>query len=183
MALFEITLTCRGCGRQCRATISESADTGALRCSTCGGALLEFRTVKGYVYVLSNPKMPGLVKIGCTTRRVEERVQELNAASGVPTPFTVEAYFESSAPEDHEAEVHRRLGAQRLTGREFFELEIMAAVHAVEAVVGGRPIDSSVHTEVQLPSAPVRPISTQGCLRERAMKKHAWIWGTYERGR
>lgn len=39
-----------------------------------------------YVYVLTNPSMPGLVKIGMTTKSVKERIKELSS-TGVPEPF------------------------------------------------------------------------------------------------
>ncbi|MBL4747578.1 MAG: GIY-YIG nuclease family protein [Magnetovibrio sp.] len=44
----------------------------------------------GFVYIMSNPSMPGLLKIGCTTRTPEERANELHQATGVPGKFTVE---------------------------------------------------------------------------------------------
>lgn len=44
----------------------------------------------GVVYVLTNPIMPGIVKIGMTTRsNVNARMQELYG-TGVPLPFTCE---------------------------------------------------------------------------------------------
>ena len=39
----------------------------------------------GYVYILSNPGMPGLLKIGMTRFDPTRRVQELSSATGVPT--------------------------------------------------------------------------------------------------
>lgn len=41
---------------------------------------------KGFVYVLSNPAMPGLVKIGQTTNEITSRMNELNTTS-VPSQF------------------------------------------------------------------------------------------------
>ena len=38
------------------------------------------------VYVLTNPSMPGIVKIGKTTREVGARLDELYS-TGVPLPF------------------------------------------------------------------------------------------------
>jgi hypothetical protein len=183
MALVEISLTCRGCGRDCRATVSEGADAGVVRCSACGRELLKFRSVKGYIYVLSNPKMPGLVKIGCTTRRVEERLRELSEASGVPVPFTLEAYFESDTPEEHEAQIHRRLAAQRVKGREFFEAETMAAVQVVQAVVGTQAVYAPRTAQVPLPSAPVPPTAPPRTLRDRVQRTHEQVWRNYEQRR
>jgi len=41
---------------------------------------------KGLVYVLTNPAMLGLVKIGQTTNEIKSRMNELNT-TGVPLPF------------------------------------------------------------------------------------------------
>lgn len=41
----------------------------------------------GYIYVLINPSMDGLVKIGKTTRDPSGRAKELSGATGVPSPF------------------------------------------------------------------------------------------------
>ena len=41
---------------------------------------------KGLVYILANPAMPGLVKIGQTTNEITSRMNELNT-TGVPLPF------------------------------------------------------------------------------------------------
>jgi len=140
MAVFEVMVKCEGCGRNCRATISDGMNSPTLRCSACGHTLLEARAIKGYVYLLSNPRMPGLLKIGCTSRPVNERVQELNGATGVPEPFVVDAYFESSSPEQHEAQIHRRLAAQRVKGKEFFEVDLASALRVVQEVVESKAI-------------------------------------------
>jgi hypothetical protein len=52
--------------------------------------ILTLTPIQGFVYILSNKKMPGLVKIGCTTRPVVERTAELNSMTGVPAPFVLE---------------------------------------------------------------------------------------------
>lgn len=140
MELLKISVTCPGCGAECCEIVPEVSDAGQMRCGACGGrALCRLRALKGYVYVLSNPRMPGLVKVGCSTRPVDERIAELNSATGVPAPFVVEAYFASSTPEEHEAEVHRRLAERRIKGREFFEADAMEVVRTVQAVIQTRP--------------------------------------------
>lgn len=78
---------------------------------------------KGYVYILSNPSMPGLVKIGKTTRNVEQRAQEL-WQTGVPTPFVIHASFFSPNCDELEAMAHGAFHEKRVHGsREFFHLE------------------------------------------------------------
>jgi hypothetical protein len=41
--------------------------------------------MRGYIYVLTNPNMPGLVKIGYTQRLPRERANDLSRATGVPS--------------------------------------------------------------------------------------------------
>ena len=45
---------------------------------------------KQYVYILSNPAMPGLIKIGYTKNHPGERVKQLSRSSSIPVPFDVE---------------------------------------------------------------------------------------------
>lgn len=91
--------------------------------------------MKGYVYVLSNPAMPGFVKIGRTTRSVAQRCDEL-FVTGVPVPFEVVA--EVLAPDCVAAEqaVHRELQSARVAdNREFFRVTAEDAQAAIRAVV------------------------------------------------
>jgi len=138
MAILEIRLPCGGCGKECRATILEGTSSAKFRCASCGQTLLEARSVVGYVYVLSHPKMPGLLKVGFTKRPVAEEIQELNWVSGLPERFVLEASFESSLPEKHTAEIHRRLAGRRVQGMEYFELSVPAALRVVQDVI---PLD------------------------------------------
>lgn len=90
-------------------------------------------SAKGYLYVLSNRSMPGMLKIGKTTRQPEKRVAELNAASGVPTPFRIEATVATNDVHTLEAKVHEILGAQRINRkREFFQTSVENAVYAAQ---------------------------------------------------
>lgn len=82
---------------------------------------------KGYVYILSNEAMPGLLKIGKTTRDVNGRANELYQ-TGVPTPFKVEAQFATPDCDSLEARVHESLGEFRLSpSREFFRVDLSRA--------------------------------------------------------
>ena len=49
----------------------------------------------GYVYVMINPSLNGIVKIGKTQNSPDDRAKELSSATGVPTPFFVaySSYF------------------------------------------------------------------------------------------
>jgi hypothetical protein len=83
----------------------------------------------GFLYVLINPSMPGLAKVGKTERNPTERVGELSSATGVPSRFIL-AFQQPVADCDFaELWVHRELerGGYRLTsGREFFNAPLEA---------------------------------------------------------
>jgi hypothetical protein len=68
----------------------------------------------GFIYVLINVSMDGLVKIGKTQRDPEKRAIELSSATGVPTPFIVafEAFFIVSLRQACLPQAHTR-NAQR----------------------------------------------------------------------
>ncbi len=88
----------------------------------------------GYVYVLMNPSLQNMVKIGKTTREPEERAKELSSVTGVPTPFIVvySCMFESCS--DAETFVHTYLetkGFRVASNREFFEIPINIGIDAV----------------------------------------------------
>lgn len=83
----------------------------------------------GIVYVLTNPAMPGIVKIGKTTRNdVSTRLAELYT-TGVPVPFDC-AYAARVKDETAvERAFHQAFGPYRLnTKREFFMIEADQAI-------------------------------------------------------
>ena len=85
----------------------------------------------GHVYALSNPAMPGLLKIGMTRRTPEERAAELSASSGLPEPFRVEYSEYSADAPTLERTVHAALARQRRSAkREFFAINVEGAREA-----------------------------------------------------
>lgn len=86
---------------------------------------------EGYVYLLSNSAMPDLLKIGKTTRNVEQRATEL-WQTGVPQPFVVEEKVFSPDCNELEQWVHQYLSGHRVNAaREFFEVDVAVAIKAV----------------------------------------------------
>ncbi len=84
----------------------------------------------GFLYVLTNPFMPGLVKIGWTTD-VSRRAAELSAATGVPAPFEVAGAYPAAGAHAAEQRIHTRLALYRVNAhREFFRASPAAAVQA-----------------------------------------------------
>jgi T5orf172 domain len=78
----------------------------------------------GWIYVLSTREYMDLLKIGMTTRSVEERVREINGATGVAIPFGVRGCWRVTQPARAEKLVHELLHANRVRGdREFFRAD------------------------------------------------------------
>jgi hypothetical protein len=70
---------------------------------------------------MTNPSMPGLVKIGFTERTVEERLEEANMSTWIPTPFSVTFAKFVRDPNQKEQTIHRILVSDRVNPkREFF---------------------------------------------------------------
>lgn len=87
---------------------------------------------RGYVYILTNEAMPGLVKIGKTTRSVEQRAAELTH-TGIPFPFDVAAQVYSPDCSELEQLVHAQLAECRVNAqREFFLCDISKAELTLE---------------------------------------------------
>jgi hypothetical protein len=96
-----------------------------------------------YLYVFSNPSMPGLLKIGCTKRHPLQRALELYS-TGVPTPFELE--FSCIVPNCSvsERQAHRALARYRITQqREFFRVSLKTALKEIIAVVGSASMGNS----------------------------------------
>lgn len=94
---------------------------------------MEDQSKLGIVYVLTNPAMPGLVKIGKTTRDdVESRLKELYS-TGVPVPF--ECAYAGRVVDESKVEraFHLAFGPYRLNSkREFFQIEPEQAIALLE---------------------------------------------------
>jgi hypothetical protein len=83
--------------------------------------------IEGSVYILSNPAMPKLLKIGFTTGSVQDRASVLSGVTGVPAAFRVEwALAVSGNPAAVEARAHAILAPHR-SGKEFFQCDLETA--------------------------------------------------------
>ena len=87
---------------------------------------------KGYVYILTNPAMPGYVKIGKTTGDPRARASQLQS-TGVPIPFEVAHYVFSPDCGELERIAHEEMAGKRVSpSREFFRCEVMDAVRLLD---------------------------------------------------
>jgi len=88
-----------------------------------------------WVYVLSNPSMPGMVKIGYTNNEPDVRVKEINRATGIPTDFIVEFALPCVNGYEVEQLVHEELEDLRVNNRkEFFKISVEDAVYLIQEI-------------------------------------------------
>ena len=109
---------------------------GASRCPRCG-LLTGTDSRAGYVYVLTHPNMPGLVKIGKTQRPTGERIAELSQQTGVPGAFLLAYEHPVSDCDAAEQSVHKHLAAYRLQDKEFFQASVQQAIEAIMQTISG----------------------------------------------
>ena len=79
-------------------------------------------TMTNIIYILTNPVLPDLIKIGRTTN-LEERMRSLSSHSGVPVPFECYYACEVKDAQDVERRLHGAFGDNRINPkREFFRI-------------------------------------------------------------
>lgn len=92
---------------------------------------------RGYVYVLSNPSMPGVFKIGRSVNGGLARAAAIYT-TGVPEPFHIEFEIIVDEPARIESAVHEQLIRYRVSHqREFFKCEINEIVATIISEVIG----------------------------------------------
>jgi len=90
-----------------------------------------------WVYVLVNKAMPGVCKIGMTTTSVEQRVKEINSATGVITPWFAVYRHRCLNSRDIERRVHDKLqslGCRVNDKREGFECSTDFAIATIKEI-------------------------------------------------
>jgi len=101
--------------------------------------LVKHNITKGYVYLLSNEYMPGLIKIGYTERNdVSVRKDELyyQGKPGVPDRFKIEYEKYTVYPSRSEKIIHEQLCDYRINkDREFFKIKLGHAKSIIDQVV------------------------------------------------
>lgn len=105
----------------------------------------------GIVYLLTNPVMPGLVKIGMTTQEdIDKRMKELYT-TGVPVPF--ECKFACKVKKRDclkiEKALHKAFDPQRINqNREFFRINVEQA-QAILELFHHEDVTEDVSEEIQ----------------------------------
>lgn len=87
----------------------------------------------GYLYVISSPSLPDMVKIGVTRRlNPSIRVKELSSSS-LPFPFELNAYCFNNDAFELESNMHNYFDAYRVSpNREFFYISIEQAIDVLK---------------------------------------------------
>lgn len=103
----------------------------------------------GIVYVLTNPAMPDLIKIGRTDGPLIDRVRQLSSVPGVPLPFEVFFAAEVADSVGWERALHEAFDDRRINPRrEFFRVSpdkptaVLKMAHAVNVTPAFDIVDS-----------------------------------------
>jgi hypothetical protein len=91
----------------------------------------------GYIYILTNESLPGLIKIGCTSKVPEVRASRLSRSTGIPTPFSVAFKLLVNDFRKMERKIHKKLERHRVAdNREFFKMSVEEAATVIRSVAG-----------------------------------------------
>jgi hypothetical protein len=89
---------------------------------------------EGYIYILENHSIPGILKIGYTDRSVQDRIREINSATGVITPWYSISHYHCKSPKHIETLVHQSLSSYRVN-KEGFNVSLKQAKKVIEHVI------------------------------------------------
>jgi hypothetical protein len=88
-----------------------------------------------WVYIMSNPSIPNMYKIGYTKHTPTERAKQLSNSTGVVLPYIVEWAFHCFNGENLEYEIHKCLEKYRVNSqREFFQISLDEAKNTIEEI-------------------------------------------------
>jgi hypothetical protein len=110
--------------------------------------------IKGYIYCMSNPSMPGIVKIGMTSRSPKDRLNDANKHDTFkpPTPYYINFAKQVSNPKIKEGLIHELLSryTERVNPqREFFRVTLAEVQKFFELVDGVWWIDKDDSQEIE----------------------------------
>lgn len=98
-------------------------------------AYREAHSKAGWLYVISSPSLPGLVKLGCTRRlNPALRVRELSSSS-LPEPYHAHCFVFSDDCFELENNIHKYFDKERVNpDREFFRIEPKEAIEVLKKI-------------------------------------------------
>lgn len=87
----------------------------------------------GFIYILINDSMSGMIKIGSTVINAQERAKQISSNTGVPTPFRVAYELFVPGYKEFEKKIHDNLVDFRVNpNREFFKYPLYKAIKLIE---------------------------------------------------
>ena len=129
--------------------------------------------VPGMVYGLSNPYMPGLIKIGRSTNIVQ-RIVDLSRPTGVPGTFVLEFAKSVTNSSEKERQLHSILSDKRVKDSEFFKAT-SEEVRALFALMEGdwiTPADVAPDRVTPIKVTPVSAATIADAPVRQKAKKH-----------
>lgn len=97
--------------------------------------------MRGWVYVMSNRSMPGLVKVGFSSKDPDLRAKELDH-TGTPHPYVVDYEALVQDPYQVEQRAHKSL-VQFSEGKEWFRCSVDQAIYALKKSTVGEMLHES----------------------------------------
>ena len=97
---------------------------------------------EGFIYILESKGTPGILKIGYTDRSPQERVREINSATGVIIPYHIVNTFPCKAPKHIETLVHQALHSHRVN-KEGFNVKLPHAEKIIRKII----VENNAHIE------------------------------------
>ena len=133
--LFEIKGICQNCAETVNILVHNSLPISG--CPSCNEDPFDVEKIVGVVYIVKNRNQIG-VKIGRTSKTVEERAKQLSS-TGIVGKFEPIAIFPSTNPIKDEKRVHDKLKKKKLD-KEHFDLEPVEAALKVYRALNKRVI-------------------------------------------
>jgi hypothetical protein len=147
--------------------------------------------IRGWVYVITNASMPGLVKVGFSTKDPKLRAAELNH-TGSPNPYKVAFDVLVLYPRQIERLVHAAM-ADSNEGKEWFRCSAAHAIATIMEIAGCKaiietrhenllpdrvPARQELHSTHEVPGQPVCPNTlclARGCVN-KGTHYHLGYW-------
>jgi hypothetical protein len=121
--------------------------------------------IRGWVYIFSNKAMPGLVKIGYSTKDPLIRAEELQG-NGLPYPYFVDYDMLVEGPREVEQQVHAEL-VEYHESKGFFRIATNTAKDVMRNIVASQGKIVLCESEAGVlvrPQGPYRCSSSKGCF-------------------
>jgi chromatin remodeling complex protein RSC6 len=99
--------------------------------------------MRGWVYIVTNPSLEGLVKIGYSSKDPVLRVEDFNNA-GLPHPHCLQYDVLVNDPYSVEQAAHKALRLKHHS-KEWFKCTVEEAINAVKGCVNGNIVNESFH--------------------------------------